>query len=154
MPLQGIIDGPFSECAPGLRLLPLHKGWRRAEARSFCLPGPSCTLVSKIRLVGNRRSTSSWILCEHSSSCWGGGGDPQGCVKPEADQDEFLAPVPTEPTWESWTSGRHSSCCRVLVSLEHCGNTAFICVSPPGCCWGSNSEAAIAPFFPLLWRGL
>lgn len=64
---------PFSECAPGLRLLPLHKGWRRAEARSFCLPGPSCTLVSKIRSVGNSRSTSSWILCEHSSGCWGGG---------------------------------------------------------------------------------
>lgn len=32
-------------------------------------------------------------------------GDPQGWVKPEADQDEFLAPLPTEPVWVSWTSG-------------------------------------------------
>lgn len=33
-----------------------EKGWKRAEARLFCVLGPSYTLVSKIRSVGNRRS--------------------------------------------------------------------------------------------------
>lgn len=103
--------------------------------RSVSLGPPVYTLVSKIRSVGSRRS--QYILVHPVGSLLlqllGCRGDPQGWVKPAADQDEFLIPLPTEPTWEL-DIRRRRNCCRVLVSLEHSGNTAFICVSPPGCC--------------------
>lgn len=47
----------------------------------------------------------------------------------------------------------HSSCYSVLVPLEDSGNVTFIWVSPPGCCSGSSSGTAVAPFSPLLPRG-
>lgn len=87
----------LSECAPSLRLLPQHTGWRRAESRSFCLLRPSYTLVSKIRPVWQQEEYICmypvWTLLQ----LLGWGGDPQGWVKPEADQDGFLTPLPTEP---------------------------------------------------------
>lgn len=142
----------FSECVPGLRLLPQHMGWGRAGARWFCLLGPSYTLVSKIRSVGNRRSTSLHILCEHSCSCWGGG------VTHRAGSNQKQSKMGSSSPGHRACMGEldirwHRSCCRVLVSLEHSGNIAFICVYPPDCCWGSTSEAAIVLFFPLLPRG-
>lgn len=53
------VDRTFSECAPDLGLLAQFKDWRSGEATSFCPRGPSCTSLSKIRQVGNRRSASS-----------------------------------------------------------------------------------------------
>lgn len=93
------------------------------------------------------------LLYGCSPSCWDGRDDPEGCVKPEADQDRLLAPLPTEPTWQSCLQVVYSSSCSVLVSLESSGNVAFIWVSPPSCCSWSSSGTSVAPSSPLLPRG-
>jgi len=48
------------------------------------VPGPSSTLMSKILATGGALLQGT-LLSRCSPGCLGGRGDPEGCVKPEAD---------------------------------------------------------------------
>lgn len=129
---QAFVDRPFSECAPDLGLLPQCEGWRSGEAGSFCPSGPSCTFVSEIRQVGNRRSASSghapvWVLPQLLGwERW-----PRRLCQTRSRQRRAPGFCAHRAHVAELAFRLHSSCCSVLVSLEGSVNVAFIWVSPP-----------------------